>query len=42
MSDHSAGGAGNEIKLLLAWALVGVPLVWGIYHTILNALKLFS
>lgn len=42
MADHSTAGSGNEVKLLLAWALVGIPLLWGIYHTILNALKLFS
>ncbi len=29
-------------KLTLYWAIVGVPLVWGVYHTVLNALKLFS
>jgi hypothetical protein len=29
-------------KLFLSWAIVVAPLAWGIYHTILNALKLFS
>jgi len=28
--------------LVLAWALVGLPLLWGISHTIQNALKLFQ
>jgi len=28
-------------KLLLYWAIVMVPLVWGVSHTIINALKLF-
>jgi hypothetical protein len=27
---------------LLAWALVGVPLLWGVYETLLNAMKLFK
>jgi hypothetical protein len=31
----------NAIKLTLSWALVGIPLAWGIYVTLLNALKLF-
>jgi hypothetical protein len=32
----------NNLKLLLSWALVAVPLTWGVYHTVLNASKLFS
>jgi hypothetical protein len=31
----------NAVKLTLSWLLVGIPLAWGIYVTILNALKLF-
>jgi hypothetical protein len=31
----------NAVKLTLSWLLVGVPLAWGVYVTILNALKLF-
>jgi hypothetical protein len=27
--------------LVLAWALVGVPLAWGVAQTIANAMKLF-
>jgi hypothetical protein len=30
------------LKLFLAWALVGVPLLWGIWKTVLNALQLFQ
>ena len=33
---------GNALKLALAWGLVGIPLVWGVYQTALNALKLFQ
>jgi len=29
-------------KLVLAWLLVGIPLLWGVYETILNALPLFQ
>lgn len=31
----------NALKLTLSWALVGIPLLWGIYVTLLNAVKLF-
>lgn len=27
--------------VLLAWLLVGVPLGWGVYNTVLNSQKLF-
>ena len=37
MQNDSAIG-----KFLLYWAIVMVPLVWGVSHTIINALKLFS
>jgi hypothetical protein len=30
------------LKLALAWAFVGVPLAWGVYNTLLNAMKLFQ
>jgi hypothetical protein len=39
--------AGDEVRgttrleLALAWAFVGIPLLWGIYGTLLNAMKLF-
>ena len=32
---------GQAIKLILAWALVGLPLMWGVLQTLNNALKLF-
>ena len=28
-------------SVFLAWALVGVPLLWGVYETLLNAMQLF-
>jgi hypothetical protein len=30
------------IKLVVAWAIVGVPLAWGVWKVVLNALKLFK
>jgi hypothetical protein len=27
---------------VLAWGFVGIPLVWGVLSTLLNALKLFQ
>jgi len=33
---------GNGIKLVLAWGFVGIPLVWGVIETGVNALKLFQ
>ena len=32
----------NRIKLGLAWGLVGIPLVWGVVETLVNALKAFQ
>jgi hypothetical protein len=32
----------TSIKLPLYWAIVAVPLAWGVYHTVTNALKLFN
>lgn len=32
----------NNLKLVLAWGFVGIPLVLGVYNTLLNAMKLFQ
>ena len=32
----------NTVKLTLSWALVGIPLAWGIFVTLSNAVKLFK
>ncbi len=32
----------SAVVILLAWLLVGVPLGWGVYNTLLNSLKLFQ
>ncbi|HXO04259.1 MAG TPA: hypothetical protein VN884_01375 [Candidatus Sulfotelmatobacter sp.] len=28
--------------ILLAWLIVGVPLGWGVYNTVLSSIKLFQ
>ena len=28
--------------VLLAWLLVGIPLGWGVYNTLLSSMKLFQ
>jgi uncharacterized membrane protein len=30
------------VKLVVAWAIVGIPLAWGVWKVVLNALKLFK
>jgi hypothetical protein len=30
------------LQVVLAWLLVGIPLLWGVYKTILNSLPLFQ
>jgi hypothetical protein len=32
----------NALKLALAWSFVGIPLAWGIYKTLANAVLLFQ
>ena len=34
-------GRGNGVKLVLVWGFVGIPLVWGVVQTLVNALKAF-
>lgn len=31
----------RPIQLLLAWGFVGIPLLWGVYMTLANAVRLF-
>jgi hypothetical protein len=33
--------ATRTLRLILAWSLVGIPLLWGVMQTVRNALKLF-
>jgi MFS family permease len=36
------GATTSPLIVLLAWIVVGVPLAWGVYETLLNAMKLFK
>ena len=33
--------AGSWVLVAIAWSLVGIPLAWGIYRTLLTAIKIF-
>ena len=41
-SHNSASGDGQLVVVFVAWTLVGIPLAWGIYNTLLTATKLFG
>ena len=40
--NEPPSGADNFWYLMLAWGFVGIPLLWGVYGTVVNALKLFQ
>jgi hypothetical protein len=40
-ANHGTSAAGNGVKLALAWGFVGIPLVWGVVQTLVNAIKAF-
>lgn len=40
MNNNQSGGT-TTLHLTLAWAFVGIPLAWGVFETLLNALNLF-
>ena len=31
-----------KARLIILWALVGIPLLWGVMKTLQNAMKLFQ
>ena len=41
-SDFGIGYGGFDAKAAFAWAVVGVPILWGVYMTALNAVKIFQ
>jgi hypothetical protein len=41
MTSGDNGGT-TPFELALAWGFVGIPLLWGIYGTLVNAMKLFQ
>jgi hypothetical protein len=42
MNSNDNSGGTTSLELALAWAFVGIPLLWGVYGTLVNALKLFQ
>jgi hypothetical protein len=40
-ANGDAAMSNNATKLILAWGFVGIPLVWGVVQTLLNAIKAF-
>ncbi len=40
MSNENHRGT-TTLELVLAWGFVGIPLLWGIYGTLANSMKLF-
>ena len=41
MSEDGARGV-TALELALAWGFVAIPLLWGIYGALVNAMKLFQ
>lgn len=39
--DNRQNGT-TTLQLALAWGFVGIPLAWGVFQTLLNALQLFQ
>jgi hypothetical protein len=37
----AAQSGGETLKLWLSWCWVGIPGLWGVYHVVVDALKLF-
>jgi hypothetical protein len=42
MNRNDQNGGTTPLELALAWGFVGIPLLWGIYGTLVNAMKLFQ
>jgi hypothetical protein len=40
MADDTKKSSGAMI--LVAWLIVGIPLSWGVYNTVLSSMKLFQ
>jgi hypothetical protein len=40
-TPHETVSGANKVKLVLAWTLVGIPLLWGVYNTLEKASLLF-
>jgi hypothetical protein len=42
MTSHQAESATSPVRLALSWAVVGVPLAYGVYMTLMEAIALFT
>ena len=42
VNDERHPAPNNALKLALAWGFVGIPLVWGVVQTLVNAIKAFQ
>jgi hypothetical protein len=40
-SSETRGRGGSWLLVIIAWALVGIPLAWGVSKTLQTAVKLF-
>ena len=40
-TTHPSSSRTSALHLILAWAFVSIPLLWGVLQTLRNALKLF-
>ena len=38
----NANSANNGPKLLVAWAIVGIPLIWGVSQVVVKSMALFQ
>jgi len=41
-NDEQRPSAGQVGLVLVAWALVGIPLLWGVWNTLVKASALFK
>ena len=41
MADPSDSSGSNAAMLFISWVVVGVPLIWGVYNTLLKLPALF-
>jgi hypothetical protein len=41
-NNQDQDGETSALELALAWGFVGLPLLWGVYGTLVNAMKLFQ
>jgi hypothetical protein len=42
MNAQGQSQATTTLHLVLAWGFVGIPLAWGVYNTLVSAMKLFQ